>query len=100
MSAKEISTTRKRRGVDRALITHLTNRLKDLESRPGNPSTLLLTREMLKKLESLSSDLSSDFKTHHFALIDLLEEEEALEKEQEVLDEHDKPVTTLVIRIN
>ena len=84
MSARDISTARKRRGIARGSVTRLTNRLKDLESRPSDPSTLTLAQQMLKNVEMLNSD----FKTHYLALIDLLEEEEALQKEQEILDEH------------
>ncbi len=43
--------------------------------------------------------LDSDFRTHHLALIDL-QKEEALEKEQEILDVHDEAVTALVVCIN
>jgi len=55
-----------------------------------------MAKQMLKSLENVDSD----FKTHHLALIDLLEEEEDLEREQQVLDEHDEIVTALFARIN
>ena len=45
-------------------------------------------------------NIDSDFKTHHLALIDLLEEEDDLEREQQVLDEHDETVAALLARIS
>lgn len=47
---------------------------------------------MSKKLETLDSE----FKVHHYALVD---GDEALSKEQEVLDEHDDDVANLASRI-
>ena len=39
--------------------------------------------------------LENDFGTQHFALMDLLEEQPVLDKEQEELDKHDDEVTAL-----
>ena len=50
---------------------------------------------MLKKLESLDSDL----KTHHSAIVDLVEKEDDLEREQDVLDQHDDEVLDLSTRL-
>ena len=55
-----------------------------------------MAQQMLKSLENVDSD----FKTHHLALIDLLEEEDDLEREQQVLDEHNEIVAALFARIN
>ena len=51
---------------------------------------------MSARLESIDSD----FHTRHLALIDLLEEEEDLETEQLVLDQHDETVADLFLRIS
>ena len=40
---------------------------------------------MVKRLESLDAD----FKQHHMALIETIEEEEKLTEEQSLLDDHD-----------
>ncbi len=96
MSAKEISTARKRRGVAKASITRLAQRLKDLEARPGEPNVETMAQQMLKNIEVLNSD----FKTQHLALIDLLDNEGSLEGEQEALDKHDELVTMLIVRIH
>ena len=55
-----------------------------------DPNTATRAKQMLAKLESLDND----FRTQHFALIDLLEEQSVLDKEQEELDNSDsqKPV--------
>lgn len=45
------------------------------------------------------SDLDFDFRTQHQALIDLIDDEEALIKEQEVLDMHDDLVAELFVRV-
>ncbi len=80
-------TSKKRRGVARASLTRFAGRLKDLESQPDDPNTATLAQQnMLTKLESLDRD----FKTHHFALIDLDESDELMVKlstfEQNVFD--------------
>ena len=90
-----ISTLRKRRGVARASITRLTTRLKDLESDTSRQATLGLAQGMTRKLDALDSD----FRTHHHALIDLIDDEEALQEEQSTLDEHDDVVAELAVRI-
>ena len=89
------STLRKRRGIVRASITRLTNRLKDLESDTDKPTALDLAQGMTRKLEAL--DL--EFRTHHHALIDLIDEEETLLTEQQTLDEHDDVIAELSARI-
>ena len=89
------STLRKRRGVARASITRISTRLKELETKVDQPTTLDLARRMTKKLDSLDSD----FKVHHYALVDIIEGDELSSKEQETLDEHDDEVAELAIRI-
>ena len=91
------ATLRRRRGVVRASITRLNTRLKDLESKIHESSTLSLAHRMSQKLESLDGD----FKTHHYALIDEIDdaEEETLAKEQDTLDQHDDDIATLAVRI-
>ena len=88
----ELSKLRKRRGVVRASITWLDNRLKELEDIADQPGTPDHARQLAAKLEVLDSEL----KTYHFQLIDLLddEDEESLEKEQDVLDKHDINIYT------
>ena len=89
------ASVRKRRGVARASLTRLVSRVKELEHQPRDSTTPDLADRMAKKLV----ELDADFRAQHHALIDLIEEEEALEREQETLDAHDDLVTELSVRI-
>ena len=90
-----IANTKKRRGVARASITRLTNRVKELESEERSPKT----SDFAERLSTKLTQLDSDFREQHHALIDLIEEDDALEREQETLDTHDDLVTELSVRI-
>ena len=92
---RALSTQRKRRGVVKASITRLGSRLKELESKVEEPTTHDHAQRQTTKLETLDAK----FKTRHFSLIDLIDDDETLEKEQETLDQHDDDVTTLAVRI-
>ena len=78
-----------------ASLTRLTNRLKDLEDEVGSDETLDLAQRMYQKL----SHLDTEFQTHHNAVIDLIDDEEALVKEQEVLEAHDDLTTELLVQV-
>ena len=93
--AQDPTTLGKRLGVVRASITRLFTLLKDLESKADQPPTLDLTRQMSQKLESLDSD----FKLHHYALIDLIDDTESMLKEQNILDGHDDKMAILSTHI-
>ena len=89
------STLRKRRGVVRASITRLTDRLKDLVADTDKPATQDLAQGMARMLDAPDSE----FRTHHHALVDLIDDEEALLAEQKTLDDHDDFVAELSARI-
>ena len=93
--AQDFTTIRKRRCVVHVSITRLFTRLKDLETKADQPATLYLTRQMLQKLESLDSD----FKLHHYALTNLINDTESMLKEQDILDGYDDEKDTLSTRI-
>lgn len=100
MSAAEIRQKliklRRRRGVVRSSITRLEKRLTELEGISGQPATADHALELALKIETLGAD----FKTYHLDIVDLMEDdEEALEKEQEILDDHDDSIADLSIRI-
>ena len=88
-------TVRFHHGVVHASLIRLCNRLKGLEAETGEPKTLDLALRMSQKL----SDLDSEFRTHHHTLIDLIDDEYALAKVQEVLDTHDDLVAELSVRV-
>ena len=58
------------------------------------PTTLDSAKQLLTKLDALDSD----FKLHHLAIVDLVEED-SLEAEQEALDRHDDEVAQLGVNI-
>ena len=76
-------------------ITRLANRLSVLESKPPNHDTLEAAQQTLQRL----SDLQAEFKILHFELIDLIEDEKALDKEQEIFDTVDEQVDDTKVRI-
>ena len=94
---REVSKLRKRRGVVRASITQLDSHLNELEDVDDQPGTPGHARQLAAKLETLNSQL----KNYHFQLIDLLddEDEDSLQKEQDILDKHDDIVAELNMRI-
>ncbi len=82
-----LSTLRKRRGITRASITRLNTKLKDLETMVHEPTSSSLAQRMAQRLDA-------EFKKHHYALIDAIDETEA-----EVLDRHDDDMINLAMKI-
>jgi hypothetical protein len=80
------STNRKRKGVVRASVTRLLARVSELE------------HDTARRLQQKLEELDSDFKTYHLAVVDLTDDE-ALDTEQAMLDEHDDKVTDLSARL-
>ena len=90
-----LSTSRRRRGVVRASLTRLDSRVAELEGKGEiSAGDRLAAQRFLRKLDSLDSD----FKSHHFAIVDLVDGD-SLEAEQGVLDEHDDKVADLAVRM-
>ena len=87
----DVSTVKKRRGVVRASITRLATKLRDLKEMTDQPMTPDLVQAMTQKLNTLDAE----FRKYHFELIDLIDDEETLAKEQETLDSHDDNVSAL-----
>ena len=92
-----LSNLRKRRGTVRKMITRLGNRLPELEAAAGQPDTVEHAKQLIAKLENSSSEL----KSIHFQVIDLIDakEERALDKEQDYLDLIDDDVTSFLFRL-
>jgi hypothetical protein len=70
-AGRQLANAKKRRGVARTSLTRLSN--------AREPKTLELALRMSQKL----ADLDSEFRTHHHALIDLMDDK-SLAKEQDV----------------
>ena len=98
MSQEAISLQRRRRGTTKGFITRIHNHLKDLSKQVTESSPSEVTSHaklLLNKLETLDTD----FKTCHFALIELIEEPGVLDQEQKTLDEHDNGVAVLTVAL-
>ena len=94
--AKAISSARKKRGVAKSSVTRLTRKLPDVEGITDAHSTSLQAQQMLKELESANSN----FRTHHLAIIDLVDDEGTLITEQNALDTHDDAVSDISTHLN
>ncbi len=66
-----------------------------MESAAEQPNTLEVVERLKTKLEVLDTE----YKTHHYAVIDLIDDRGQLENEQRALDEHDDVIADLAIRI-
>ncbi len=82
MSATPIATNRRKRGVSRASIMKLHARLGELEGSASLPDTIGLA------------------KTYHYAVVELLDMEDDLQREQDIFDEHDEEVTQLDMQVD
>ena len=91
-----LSARRRRRGAVRASITKLVDRVRDLERKADLSASEVLAA--LRSVERLK-ELDDDFKQYHFAVVDLLEDEDEEKTEQAILDEHDERVAKLTDRL-
>ena len=48
------------------------------------------------RMSKLLSDMSNNFKTHHFTIVDQVDNDEQAGSEQEVLDDHELKVMELI----
>ena len=85
------SSHKKKRGTTRAYITRINTRLRELEDAPDLPATISHAQRLIAKLKTLSEE----FKVHHFAVIDFIddEDEEELASQQSMLDTLDDQIT-------
>ena len=81
MSERALSSCKKKRGVIKASLTRLGNRLGDAEWSTDPEEA----RHLTARLKSLAAE----FKVHYYSVIDLLDDPDDLEVQQEILDEHD-----------
>ena len=91
----KLSLARKFRGIARPIITCLETQITKLETKPEiMHSDSVVIQRQTEKLKSLDSE----FKKHHYTIIELVDEEDlgTLEREQAQLDEHeDKRANTM-----
>ena len=97
-NAEKLSPARKFRGITRAIITRLEAQISKLEDKPEiTCSNSVIIQAYTERLNSLDSD----FKKHHFHIIELVNEEdlETLEREQGQLDNDEDKLTNMMDRL-
>ena len=92
---RTLKLNRKKRGTIRASITKTRTRVAELEERVADPETLDHVKRLTRRLQALMEE----FKVHHFSVIDLLDDEEDLAREQEIFDIEDEEVNSLSLRM-
>ena len=83
-TARTLSINRKKRGVVRASITRLRRGLANVEGQ--DPPDHIEIRRLTTCLQTLAAE----FKVHHYAITELLDDETALETEKDTLDDEDE----------
>ena len=92
---RALTSSRRRGGVVRASVTKLGTKLTELEGKTEDPSTLSHAQHLSSRLDSLDSE----FKTHHYSVVDLIVNDDELESEQNIIYQHDDTSAELSLRI-
>lgn len=90
-----VAIAKRRRGIVRGSITRLATRLRDLEGKTDQPSTLDLAQGMALKLRNHDQE----YRQHHYSLVELLEDDGDIEREQGTLDDLDDELADLTVRV-
>ena len=92
-TARTLSNNKRKRGAVKASLTRLVPRVDSIERAPD----LDEARRLTTRLESVVAE----FKVHHYSVIDLLddEDEDGIQEQQTVLDEHEDIVAQLTARL-
>ena len=56
-------------------------------------------RQSALRMSKMINDVTTDFKTYHFSIVDQIEEEEEAKVEQDILTQHELKVMDLIDRI-
>ena len=93
----ELSNLKKRRSTTKGSITKLLNRVKTLETKTHEESTLDLANQLMPNLKSLDEQ----FKSLHFSILDTIDEGDAdsLAREQDAIDKHDDEIAEISLCI-
>ena len=92
---RTLSSLKRKRGVVKRSITRLLNNLKTLETTRDAASVVDQAKQAMTKLESLDKD----YRSVHYEIVDQLEEGPDLDREHEVLDQHEDDVTDASLRL-
>ena len=95
MEEVNLARLRKRRCIPEGPITKLTGRINEIASATGDPDVGDTAQRYKEKLIALDAE----FKTHHYNIVDVVDDEEALAEEQSILDDHDDVVSQLMTKL-
>ena len=88
----KVTVARRRRGVSHDFLSGLEKIIALIEEKETLSSAdRIALQRLAKKIESLDEE----FKNQHFVLVELLDQEDDLTKEQAALDKHDDQVADL-----
>ena len=92
----KVAVALRRRGVSRDSLSGLERKIALIEGKQTlSPADRIALQRLAKKIKSLDEE----FKNKHFILVELLDQEDDLTKEQAALDEHDNQVADLSDRV-
>ena len=91
----DVNALKRKRGVTRASITRVGTRLWDLEGKRDQPNTPAAAQQLCSKLRAIDAE----FKTIHFQIVDLLDKDEDIDREQVIFDEHEDRVSAFSLRV-
>lgn len=92
---RALTSSRKKRGVFHASLTKLRTRLDELKATVDLPGTI----DHVKHLSLWLQTLTEDFKLHHYAIVELVDDKEDLRREQDIIDKHNEEASRLAIRL-
>ena len=88
---------RRRRGTTKHSITYLTQKVEALEAQTGPPDPAVVSQA--QHLKAKLDSLDAEFKIHHYAVVDTIDDEGEQAKEHSESDLHDVTVTDLCLRL-
>ena len=95
MEEADVSRLRRRRGVAKGSLTRLIARVGELERADRSPETIDTAQRYKDQLIALDTE----FRTHHYSIVDVIDVDETLATEQVTLDEHDDAVAQVTTRL-
>ena len=96
MSTRSGTSARRRREAASGTVKLLERRTAALEVKE---ELTVADRQSALRMSKLLGDVSADFKSYHFAIVEQLENEDDLKAEQENLDRHELQVMELIDRL-
>ena len=89
----ELTTAKKRRDVVRASISRVEDRVLGLETKQQLSHSDRLTVQCFSKR---NEELPTEFREYHYAVVDRTEQQDSLEEEQAIVEDHEDKIAELV----